>query len=163
MVQLRNISKRFGAFMALQEVSFEIAEGEFMTFLGPSGCGKTTCLRLISGFDTLNGRGFDRRQGCHLRSAAPAQRESGLPKLCAVSASLDLREYFLRLANEEASRSGYQEARRSRREMTPCRIRDPNRAARAQRQRVALRAIVCEPKVLLLDEPSASMRSCAYR
>jgi ABC-type sulfate/molybdate transport systems ATPase subunit len=47
--------------------------------------------------------------------------------------------------------------------MTPCRIRDPNRAARAQRQRVALRAIVCEPKVLLLDEPSASMRSCAYR
>jgi spermidine/putrescine transport system ATP-binding protein len=52
MVQLRNISKRFGAFTALQEVSFEIAEGEFMTFLGPSGCGKTTCLRLISGFDT---------------------------------------------------------------------------------------------------------------
>jgi spermidine/putrescine transport system ATP-binding protein len=52
MVELRNISKRFGGFTALQEISFEIAEGEFMTFLGPSGCGKTTCLRLISGFDT---------------------------------------------------------------------------------------------------------------
>ncbi|MFZ4683361.1 MAG: ATP-binding cassette domain-containing protein, partial [Terrimicrobiaceae bacterium] len=52
MVELRNVSKVFGSFTALQEVSFEIAEGEFMTFLGPSGCGKTTCLRLISGFDT---------------------------------------------------------------------------------------------------------------
>ena len=52
MVELRNVSKIFGTFTALQEVSFEIKEGEFMTFLGPSGCGKTTCLRLISGFDT---------------------------------------------------------------------------------------------------------------
>ncbi len=52
MVELRNVSKVFGSFTALQEVSFEIREGEFMTFLGPSGCGKTTCLRLISGFDT---------------------------------------------------------------------------------------------------------------
>jgi spermidine/putrescine transport system ATP-binding protein len=52
MVELRNISKRFGSFTALEQVSFEIAEGEFMTFLGPSGCGKTTCLRLISGFES---------------------------------------------------------------------------------------------------------------
>ena len=52
MVELRKVSKRFGSFTALEEVSFDIAEGEFMTFLGPSGCGKTTCLRLISGFET---------------------------------------------------------------------------------------------------------------
>ena len=52
MVELRNVTKRFGAYEALKEASFEIRAGEFMTFLGPSGCGKTTCLRLISGFDT---------------------------------------------------------------------------------------------------------------
>ena len=51
MVELRKVSKKFGSFTALEEVSFDIAEGEFMTFLGPSGCGKTTCLRLISGFE----------------------------------------------------------------------------------------------------------------
>ena len=51
MVELRKVSKKFGSFTALEEVSFGIAEGEFMTFLGPSGCGKTTCLRLISGFE----------------------------------------------------------------------------------------------------------------
>ena len=50
MVELRNVSKRFGEFTALQEVSLDITEGEFMTFVGPSGCGKTTCLRLIGGF-----------------------------------------------------------------------------------------------------------------
>jgi spermidine/putrescine transport system ATP-binding protein len=51
MVELRDVTKRFGTFEALKCASFEIKAGEFMTFLGPSGCGKTTCLRLISGFD----------------------------------------------------------------------------------------------------------------
>jgi ABC-type spermidine/putrescine transport systems, ATPase components len=51
MVEVRDVSKRFDDFIALDRVSLEIAEGEFMTFLGPSGCGKTTCLRLISGFE----------------------------------------------------------------------------------------------------------------
>ena len=43
MVKLRNISKSFGAFPALGDISLEIAEGELMTLLGPSGCAKTTC------------------------------------------------------------------------------------------------------------------------
>ena len=72
MVELRKVSKRFGSFTALEEVSFEIAEGEFMTFLGPSGCGKTTCLRLISGFENPStGGGLHCRQECHPRPALP--------------------------------------------------------------------------------------------
>ena len=51
MVELSDVTKRFGTFEALQCTNLEIKAGEFMTFLGPSGCGKTTCLRLISGFD----------------------------------------------------------------------------------------------------------------
>ena len=51
MVEVRDVTKRFDDFVALDRVSLDIAEGEFMTFLGPSGCGKTTCLRLISGFE----------------------------------------------------------------------------------------------------------------
>ena len=49
-VKLENIVKSYGSLKAVDDVSLDIKEGEFLTFLGPSGCGKTTTLRLISGF-----------------------------------------------------------------------------------------------------------------
>ena len=52
MVQLKGMTKRFGSFVAVQDVSLDIEGGEFLTLLGPSGCGKTTLLRMISGFET---------------------------------------------------------------------------------------------------------------
>ena len=50
-VELRGVTKRFGAFEVVSDVSLGIAAGEFLTLLGPSGCGKTTLLRLIAGFE----------------------------------------------------------------------------------------------------------------
>ncbi len=54
-VRLENVSKRFGKFDALRDVSLTIGEGEFLSLLGPSGCGKTTSLRLIAGFLSPDG------------------------------------------------------------------------------------------------------------
>ena len=51
-IEVANVSKRFGDFQALDDVSFTIRENEFFTLLGPSGCGKTTLLRMVAGFET---------------------------------------------------------------------------------------------------------------
>ena len=51
LLEIKNITRRFGSFEAVKDVSFDVGAGEFFTLLGPSGCGKTTILRMIAGFD----------------------------------------------------------------------------------------------------------------
>ena len=51
LLEIRNVTRRFGNFEAVRNVSFEVSAGEFFTLLGPSGCGKTTILRMVAGFD----------------------------------------------------------------------------------------------------------------
>ncbi|MBS1173577.1 MAG: potA [Proteobacteria bacterium] len=51
LLEIRNVSRRFGSLAAVDDVSIAIEAGEFFTLLGPSGCGKTTLLRMIAGFD----------------------------------------------------------------------------------------------------------------
>ena len=115
MVELRKVSKKFGSFTALEEVSFEIAEGEFMTFLGPSGCGKTTCLRLISGLENPStGEVFI--AGKNVTRDPPYRRSvNQVFQSYALFRTSRSTRNFLWLANEEAGRFGYQAACRSNR------------------------------------------------
>ena len=87
LVHIDGISKRFGDAIALEQLSLDIAEGEFVTFLGPSGCGKSTTLRILGGFEKpdtgsiiLDGEGHNQTP------ARKASCEHGFPGLCAVSA-----------------------------------------------------------------------------
>lgn len=162
MVELSNVSKIFGSFTALEEVSFQIREGEFMTFLGPSGCGKTTCLRLISGFDTpTTGQVFI--GGKDVTFDPPYRRDvNQVFQSYALFPHLSIYEniaFGLRMKKVPPSEIKNRVDRVV--EMTSLQQfvdRKPAQLSGGQRQRVALaRAIVCEPKVLLLDEPLSAL------
>lgn len=162
MVELRDVTKMFGSFAALQDVSFGIREGEFITFLGPSGCGKTTCLRLISGFDTPT-RGQILIGGRDVTFDPPYRRDvNQVFQSYALFPHLTIYEniaFGLRMKKVPAPEIRKRVDRVV--EMTALGSfvdRKPAQMSGGQRQRVALaRAIVCEPKVLLLDEPLSAL------
>lgn len=162
MVELQNVNKVFGTFVALNEVNFSIHEGEFMTFLGPSGCGKTTCLRLISGFDTPTS-GQVIINGKDVTSHPPYKRDvNQVFQSYALFPHLNIYENIAFGLRMKGVAAGEVKSRVDRVvEMTALRDfvdRRPSQMSGGQRQRVALaRAIVCEPKVLLLDEPLSAL------
>ena len=84
-IQIRNVSKRFGKVTAVDNVSLDILAGEFFVLLGPSGCGKTTLLRMIAGFEMpTEGQIIIDGQDMSHRPAEQAAGEYGVPKLCGV-------------------------------------------------------------------------------
>ena len=162
MVELRNVTKCFGHFAALQDACFEVKTGEFMTFLGPSGCGKTTCLRLISGFE-MPTSGEILIDGKDVSLTPPYRRDvNQVFQNYALFPHLSIFEniaFGLRMKHLPSAEIKKRVARVI--EMTALESlidRKPSQISGGQRQRVALaRAIVCEPKVLLLDEPLSAL------
>ncbi len=162
MVELRKVSKRFGAFVAVADVDLQIREGEFITLLGPSGCGKTTLLRMISGFETPSeGQVF---LGGEDVTHVPAYRRN-------VNQVFQSYALFPHMTVKENIGFGLRMQKVAKAEMeeriagvvsmvslSGMENRKPNQLSGGQRQRVALaRAIVCRPKVLLLDEPLSAL------
>ena len=162
LLEIRNVTRRFGDFTAVDNVSLTINTGEFFTLLGPSGCGKTTLLRMLAGFDQPDS-GEIRLNGQDLAGVEPEKRpvhtvfqsyalfphmsvaqniafglkQDGLPK-----AEIDERvAEMLKLVH-----------------MTQYAKRKPHQLSGGQRQRVALaRSLAKRPKLLLLDEPMGAL------
>ncbi len=161
-VRFTNVNRHFGKVRAVDNLSLEIAEGEFFALLGPSGSGKTTCLRLIAGFEQPTS-GEIEIFGEHAQHLPPYRRNVNTVfqdyALFPHMTILDNVAYGLMVkgvAKDERHRKA--EEALARVALAGYGERRPGQLSGGQRQRVALaRALVNEPKVLLLDEPLGAL------
>ena len=161
-LRIGRLTKKFGGFTALDDVSLDVYEGEFVCFLGPSGCGKTTLLRAIAGLDVQTA-GAVEQAGVDISALPPSERDFGIV----------FQSYAL-FPNMTAARNvayGLESQGRSRAEIRD-RVREllalvglpdqggkyPAQLSGGQQQRIALaRAIATSPGLLLLDEPLSAL------
>ena len=162
LLELRNVSRRFGDLEAVKNVSLAIGSGEFFTLLGPSGCGKTTILRMIAGFDAPD-EGEILLAGQPLDGVPPERRP-----LHTVFQSYALFPHMTVAGNvafplEMAGRSRDEIKRRVAATLALVHLTDkarqyPIELSGGQKQRVArARGLVNQPRVLLLDEPLGAL------
>ena len=162
MISIAGLSKSFGEVKAVDQVSLEILDGEFLTLLGPSGSGKTTVLRMIAGFEKPDS-GSIKLDGIEVSALPPYERavntvfqDYALFPHFTVSENI---EYGLRIKKVPlAQRKAETEQALAQVRLSGYGDRKPSQLSGGQRQRVALaRALVNEPKVLLLDEPLGAL------
>ncbi len=161
-VELENLSKSFGGIRAVDNLSLQIKEGEFMTMLGPSGCGKTTTLRMIGGFE-IPDRGRVYLSGQDVTDLPPYKRPVNMMfQDFALFPHMTVAQniaYGLKIAGVAKSDVVNQvdEALRTI-ELSHKAASRPAELSIGQKQRVALaRALVRRPQVLLLDEPMSAL------
>ena len=162
LLEVRNVSRRFGEFTAVDDVSFSVSAGEFFTLLGPSGCGKTTLLRMIAGFD-LPDAGAIVLDGVDLKDTPPEQRP-----IHTVFQSYALFPHMTVAQNiafplKMAGKSDADIATRVKAAIEQVKLdgKDasfPHELSGGQKQRVALaRGLINRPRLLLLDEPLGAL------
>ncbi|NJP05587.1 MAG: putative 2-aminoethylphosphonate ABC transporter ATP-binding protein [Chloroflexaceae bacterium] len=161
-LQVRNVTKTFGHFVALADISLDMYRGEFICFLGPSGCGKTTLLRIIAGLEEQN-TGQIIQNGVDISRFPPARRDFGIvfqsyalfPNLTAA------KNIAYGLEQSKLSRQDIQE--RVQQLLNLVGLPDsghkyPAQLSGGQQQRIALaRALALSPGLLLLDEPLSAL------
>ena len=161
-VAFHSVSRSFGDVLAVREVSFEIADGEFFAMLGPSGSGKTTCLRLIAGFEQPSG-GRIEIHGDDVSGTPPYARDVttvfqdyALFPHMSVGENVEYALMIRKVAKTERRRRAGEMLELVR--LAGLYDRKPAQLSGGQRQRVALaRALINRPRVLLLDEPLGAL------
>ena len=165
-IEIRHITKHFGAFRALNDVSLDIASGELVALLGPSGCGKTTLLRIIAGLESADA-GSILFSGADTTDVHVRERQVGFVfQHYALFRHMTVAEnvaFGLRVKPRRQRPSNAQIKAKVHELLGLVQLdwladRYPSQLSGGQRQRIALaRALAVEPKVLLLDEPFGAL------
>lgn len=161
-ISIENVVKKYGPVTVIPGLSVSIREGELFTLLGPSGCGKTTLLRMIAGFNTIEG-GIIRFNDKVINNMDPGKRDIGMVfQNYAIFPNMSVRknvEFGLKYKNmpKDEMRSRADEFLKLV-HVDEYAERMPERLSGGQQQRVALaRALVIHPDVLLMDEPLSNL------
>lgn len=161
-IRIKNVTKKFGEFVAVENVSLDIYRGELFCLLGGSGSGKSTLLRMMSGFETLTSGSIE-IDGQDMAGIAPYDRQTNM--------MFQSYALFPHMSVEKniaygLKRDGIAKAEIKRRvdemismvQLDQFAARMPHQLSGGQRQRVALaRSLVKKPKLLLLDEPMGAL------
>ncbi|ROM75728.1 branched-chain amino acid ABC transporter substrate-binding protein [Pseudomonas brassicacearum] len=162
LVSLRNLNKHYGDFAAVDDISLEIQDGEFLTFLGSSGSGKSTTLSMLAGFETPSS-GEILVDGKSLVHVPPHKRDIGMVfQRYSLFPHLSVRDNIAfplairKLAPAERDRRV--DAMLKLVQLEQFAHRRPSQLSGGQQQRVAIaRALVYEPRILLMDEPLGAL------
>ena len=163
MIEVQNLTKRYGRFTAVDDVSFRVERGEILGFLGPNGAGKTTTMRILTGYmPATEGKaivaGFD-----IFEQPVEAKRRTGyLPETPPLYPDMTVAEYLAFVAKIKgvpaADRKQRIKAVMERTWITDMGDRLCSRLSKGYRQRVGLaQALIHNPDVLILDEPTAGL------
>lgn len=161
-IRIKDAVKKYGDNTIIKNLSLDIQDGEFFTLLGPSGCGKTTLLRMIAGFNSIEGGSFYFNDKL-INDMDPSKRNIGMVfQNYAIFPHLTVRENVeFGLKNRKVDKNTLKVE--TDKFLDAMQIREyeerlPERLSGGQQQRVALaRALVIKPDVLLMDEPLSNL------
>ena len=161
-LRISRLTKKFGDFVALDDISLDVNDGEFVCFLGPSGCGKTTFLRAIAGLD-IQTSGTVHQGEKDISALPPSERDFGIVfQSYALFPNLTVEKNIaFGLENQNLSRADIKKRVDELLELVGLPEQEkkyPSQLSGGQQQRIALaRAIATSPGLLLLDEPLSAL------